>query len=305
MKGVSKELYPFDSHWHYTRGLKMHYLDEGPRDGHPVMMLHGNPTWSFHFRNLVTALSDKYRCIVPDHIGCGYSDKPGDEDYDYRLASRIEDIESLVDSLKLNEPLTLIVHDWGGMIGMAWATQHPTEVERLVITNTAAFPLPLSKKMPATLKLARNTGVGALLVRAGNAFAQGAIRMAVTKPMPKMVRQAYTAPYDSWQNRIATLRFVQDIPLGPDDVGFDILVNTAEHLHLFRESPCLIAWGEKDFVFDINFLDEWQKYLPDAEIVRYSDCGHYLLEDAGPELATRIRTFIDTREESNDGKSRQ
>jgi len=281
----------------------MHYLDEGPRDAPPVLMLHGNPTWSIYYRNLIPALSGKYRCIAPDHMGCGLSDKPGDEKYDYRTSSRIEDIESLVASLDLNQPVTLVVHDWGGLIGMAWACRHPEQVAQLVISNTAAFPLPSSKRMPALLSLARNTRIGSLLVRGGNAFAQGAIRLATAKGIEKTVRKAYTAPYDSWQNRIATLRFVQDIPLGPDDPGFDILLDTAEHLHLFRDLPCLIAWGDKDFVFDHHFLNEWQKYLPKAEVVRYPDCGHYLLEDAGPELTARIRAFIDTRDESNHGQT--
>jgi haloalkane dehalogenase len=303
MKDIPDHLYPFTSHWHQTRGLKMHYLDEGPRDAPPVLMLHGNPTWSIYYRNLIPILSDKYRCIAPDHIGCGLSDKPGDEKYDYRMSSRIEDIESLVASLELNQPVTLVVHDWGGMIGMAWACRHPELIAQLVISNTAAFPLPTSKRMPASLSLARNTRLGALLVRGGNAFAQGAIRLATAKGIEKTVRKAYTAPYDSWQNRIATLRFVQDIPLGPDDPGFDILLDTAEHLHLFRDFPCLIAWGDKDFVFDFHFLNEWQKYLPKAEVVRYPDCGHYLLEDAGPELTARIRAFIDTRDESNHGQT--
>jgi len=106
----------------------MHYLDEGARDAPPVLMLHGNPTWSFYYRNLVLTLRQTHRCIVPDHIGCGLSDKPGPNQYDYKLASRIEDIESLMGHLQLEQPLTLVVHDWGGMIGMAWAVKHPEQV---------------------------------------------------------------------------------------------------------------------------------------------------------------------------------
>ncbi len=107
----------------------MHYLDEGPRDAPPVLMLHGNPTWSFYYRNLVQALSPNFRCIVPDHIGCGLSDKPGDQKYDYRLASRIEDIDTLVNHLDLSGPLSLVVHDWGGMIGFGWAVQNQEQFQ--------------------------------------------------------------------------------------------------------------------------------------------------------------------------------
>ena len=156
----------------------MHYLDEGPRDAPPVLMLHGNPTWSFYYRNLVLALRDRYRCIVPDHIGCGLSDKPGDEQYDYRLRSRIEDVDALVRHLELDQPLTLVVHDWGGMIGFAWAVKSPDRIARSVILNTAAFPLPEDKKMPPALSLVRDTSLGAFLVTRFNAFSGIAARVA-------------------------------------------------------------------------------------------------------------------------------
>ena len=281
----------------------MHYLDEGPRDAPPVLMLHGNPTWSFYYRNLVQALSPRFRCIVPDHIGCGLSDKPGDDKYDYRLASRIEDIDTLVHHLDLSLPLTLVVHDWGGMIGFAWAVQNPELISKLVVMNTAAFPLPREKRMPPALSMVRDLKLGEFLVLRFNAFSGIASRVGFKKPVSKEVRKAYTLPYDSPSNRIATARFVQDIPLSEKDPGFDILLRTAEHLDILENKPCLIAWGEKDFVFDFHFLNEWQKYLPDAEVVRYADCGHYLLEDAGAELTARIRAFIDTRDESNHGQT--
>ena len=279
----------------------MHYLDEGPRDAPPVLMLHGNPTWSFYYRNLVLALRDRYRCIVPDHIGCGLSDKPGDEQYDYRLRSRIEDVDALVRHLELDQPLTLVVHDWGGMIGFAWAVKNPERIARSVILNTAAFPMPKDKKMPPALSLVRDTSLGAFLVTRFNAFSGIAARVAFKKPVSRAVRQGYTLPYDSPANRIATLRFVQDIPLSEADPGFDILRNTAEQLHLLANKPCLIAWGEKDFVFDEPFLNTWIKYYPHAEIHRFPDCGHYILEDGGQALIDTIGNFMGIREDSENG----
>ena len=266
-------------------------------------MLHGNPTWSFYYRNLVRALSGHYRCIVPDHIGCGLSDKPGDDQYDYRLKSRVEDIGTLIDSLDLQQPLTLVVHDWGGMIGFAWAVNNADRIARTVILNTAAFPLPEDKKMPAALNLVRNTGLGAFLVRRFNAFSGIAARVAFKKPVSAEIRRAYTLPYDTPDNRIATLRFVQDIPLSPADPGYDILLNTAEQLHLLANKPCLIAWGEKDFVFDAPFLNTWEKHYPHAEIHRFPDCGHYILEDGGEALLGKIRNFMGIREDSDNGHS--
>ncbi len=279
----------------------MHYLDEGPTEAPPVLMLHGNPTWSFYYRNLVNALSGKFRCIVPDHIGCGLSDKPGDDKYDYRLASRIEDIDTLIGHLELSTALTLVVHDWGGMIGFSWAVQNPVRISKTVIMNTAAFPIPEKKRLPPALRLVRDLKLGQFLTLHFNAFSGIAARVGFKKPIPKEVRDAYQLPYDSPANRIATARFVQDIPLSEKDPGFDILLQTAEHLHLLKDKPCLIAWGEKDFVFDHTFLNRWLEYYPEAELHRYPNCGHYILEDGGPSLVDTISKFIEIKEDSNHG----
>jgi len=298
---VADNLYPFSSHYLEVRGQRLHYLDEGPRDAPLVLMLHGNPTWSFYYRNLVLALRERFRCIVPDHLGCGLSDKPAINQYDYRLQSRIEDLGSLLTHINVQTPLTLVVHDWGGMIGFAWAVENPGRVKNTVVLNTAAFPLPGDKKMPATLKLIRNSTFGAFLVLRFNAFSAIAARVAFKKPVSGAVRQAYTAPYNSPQNRIATLKFVQDIPLSAGDPGYDILTNTAKRLHLLKDKPCLIAWGEKDFVFDAPFLNQWIDYFPKAEIHRFPDCGHYVLEDGGPVLIDTIVNFIGITEDSYHG----
>ncbi len=274
----------------------MHYLDEGPRDAAPVLMLHGNPSWSFYYRNLVLALRGNHRCIVPDHIGCGLSDKPDPTHYDYRLASRIADCNALVEHLELQQPLTLVMHDWGGMIGMAWAVHHPERIARLVLMNTAAFPLPPEKHLPPALALARDSALGAWLVLHCNAFAVAAARVGFKQAVSKDIRRAYTAPYDSPANRIATLRFVQDIPLRENDPGFDILLETAEHLDLLRNLPCLIAWGERDFVFDQTFLRKWLQIYPGAEVRRFADCGHYILEDGGAALISTIKEFVEIKE---------
>ncbi len=281
--------------------MRLHYLDEGPADAPPVLMLHGNPTWSFYYRNLINALKENFRCIVPDHIGCGLSDKPGDDKYDYRLASRIEDIGSLLGHLNLSKPLTLVVHDWGGIIGFAWAVQNPASISKMVIMNTAAFPIPEDKRMPPALSLVRDLRIGQFLTLRFNAFSGIAARVGFKKLVPKEVRDAYKLPYDSPANRIATARSVQDIPLTAEDPGFDILLRTAEHLPLLKDKPCLIAWGEKDFVFDKTFMNRWLDYYPEAELHRFGDCGHYILEDGGPNLIDTISKFVQIKEDSNYG----
>jgi haloalkane dehalogenase len=270
----------------------MHYVDEGPRDAPVVLMLHGNPTWSFYWRRLISALSPSHRVIAPDHIGCGKSDKPGDDTYSYRLAQRVEDIEALVAQLGLQD-ITLAIHDWGGMIGMGWAHRHPDRVARLIVLNTAAFPMPSTKRLPASLWLVRDTKAGALLVRGFNAFARGATRLAVNRVrLPKEVRDGLCAPYDSWGHRRAVLRFVQDIPLGESDPSFSLVREVGEHLHQFDDRPVLICWGERDFVFDDHFLRVWKSALPSAEVHQFPDCGHYVLEDAPAEIEALVRRFL-------------
>ena len=289
---IDSQLFPFEGAFLDVGGPRMHYLDEGA--GEPVVMLHGNPTWSFYYRNLIPALSDAYRCIVPDHIGCGLSDKPGDAHYDYTLERRVDDLERLLDHLALTDNLSLVLHDWGGMIGTAYASRYPDRIKRLVILNTAGFPLPSNKRFPAALWLVRNTPVGTLLVRGFNAFSGIAARVCCKrKPLSPALRKAYTAPYDSWKNRIATLRFVQDIPLKPDDRAYPIVAEVEAGLHRFRDRPMLICWGEQDFVFSNAFRDTWLAHFPEADLHSYPDCGHYILEDAAEAVIPLIRAHLD------------
>jgi cis-3-alkyl-4-acyloxetan-2-one decarboxylase len=275
-------------------GISMSYLDEGPRDGEIVLMLHGNPSWSYYWRHLVLGLRDKYRCIVPDHVGMGLSDKPGDADYTYTLQSRVDDLTRLLDMLGINGPLTMAVHDWGGMIGFGWALTHEAQVRRLLITNTAAFPLPAAKPLPWQLKLGRDMKLGALMIRGFNAFAAGAARDGVMRKMPADVRRAYEAPYDSWANRIATLRFVQDIPMGAGDPAWTLLNAAAKRLPAYADRPAFIGWGLRDFVFDHHFLEHFRNALPQAEAHAFEDAGHYVLEDKHEVLVPAMRRFLDT-----------
>jgi haloalkane dehalogenase len=289
--GVAHDLYPFESHFFDRSGLAYHYLDEG--EGDPVVMLHGNPTWSFYYRDLVRAVSGRYRTLVPDHIGCGYSAKPDDAHYRYTLSQRIADLEAFLDHLALDGRITLVAHDWGGMIGMGWAVRHPERVGRLVLMNTAAFHLPEDMSMPPSLAFVRNTRLAAFLVRRLNLFCRGAAWMAPGKRMPKAVRRAYCAPYDSPDHRIATLRFVQDIPLVPGDEAYDTVSEVESGLSLFEKTPILLLWGEKDFVFKPAVLDHFERIWPHAESHRFAKAGHYVLEDEPDAIARLVLEFLE------------
>lgn len=287
---VDPQIYPFVGRYFDRGGIKLHYLDEGA--GEPVVMVHGNPTWSFFFRKLVTRLKPGNRVIVPDHIGCGFSDKPTDERYAYTLKSRVDDLEQLLDGLGLKQGLTLLVHDWGGAIGMAYAARWPERIKRLVILNTAAFHPPADKTVPWPIRLARTFPWGPLLVRGLNAFSLGAAYTAAIKPLPRNVRQAYIAPYNNWANRIAVLRFVEDIPLNAAEPAYDVITQAEKGLERFNGVPALICWGGKDFVFDEWYLQEWMRRLPQAEVRRFPKAGHYILEDEAEGVAEAVLGFL-------------
>lgn len=289
-----RRLYPFRSCYMEIKGLKYHFLDEGR--GEPVVMIHGNPTWSFYYRRLVKELSPKFRTIVPDHIGCGLSDKPGIKRYGYRLKDRVDDIEIFLDYLKLEEKITLILHDWGGMIGMAYALRHPERIGRIIIMNTAAFFPPGKKRLPFRLRLIRNVEPFATAAVLGfNLFARSALFMASYKGLSKDVKAGLIAPYNCWQNRLSILKFVQDIPLSEKDPSYSLTRYVDKNLYRFTDIPMLICWGERDFVFDVSYLDEWQRRFPNAEVHTFSDAGHYLLEDAPGRIVVLIKDFLEKR----------
>ena len=284
------EDYPFEGRFLDLDGIRMHYLDEG--DGPPVVMVHGNPTWSYYYRHLVLALRESHRVVVPDHIGCGLSDKPGEDAYPYRLERRVEELERLIDHAELDGKVTLVVHDWGGIIGMAWAVRHPERVERLVILNTSGFHLPAGKRVPLSLRLSRSV-LGAFLVRGLNLFCRGALRYCATqRRLTPGERRAYLAPYDSWDHRLAVHRFIQDIPIRPTDPGYDTVSEVQAGLDHFRNTPTLLLWGMRDFVFDPSYLEEWERRMPHARVHRYEGAGHYVLEDAREEILSLVESFV-------------
>lgn len=280
--------YPFTPRTFLTpRRARMSYLDEGPRSDEIVLLLHGNPTWSYYYRWLVRALSAGHRCIAPDHIGMGLSEKP--QDYDYTLAARIADIEALVNSLGARR-VHLVVHDWGGAIGFGFAARHPAMMGRLVILNTAAFALP---RIPARIAVCKLPVVGPALVRGLNGFAGPATRMAMERRrLSADEKRGYLWPYGSWADRIAVSEFVQDIPLRVGDRSWEALQAVEQGLPLMRDRPALVVWGGRDFCFDDVFLQRWRTELPQAAVHRIPDAGHYVLDDARAEVIPLITGFL-------------
>lgn len=251
-------------------------------------MVHGNPTWSFYYRKLVERFQASHRCVVPDHIGCGRSDKP--QVYDYSLKKHIDNLETLVLALKL-ESIVLIVHDWGGAIGMGLATRLSEKIKGFVVMNSAAF---LSDRIPLRISICRWPWVGSWLVRGLNGFCRAAVWMAMARrrPLRGSARAGLLAPYDSWEHRVGVHRFVMDIPVEAGHPTRETVAHIENQLSRFRDRPMLLLWGAKDFCFDLSFYRRWCREFPEADQQCLKDVGHYVLEDAD-EAVDIIATFID------------
>ncbi len=262
----------------------MAYLDEG--QGECVVMVHGNPSWSYLYRNLVLALRGRYRCLVPDHMGCGRSDKP--QRYPYRLQNHVDNLETLLERCGVRR-CVLVVHDWGGAIGMGWAGRHPERVAGLVVLNTAAFR---SDRIPLRIAVCRWPLLGALLVRGANGFARAATFMAVRRRMRPSVAAGFLAPYGSWRDRVAVHAFVRDIPLSPRHPSMETLVEVERSLDRLADKPMLICWGGGDFCFDDHFYEQWRCRFPNAEAHYFPDAGHYVLEDALEAIRPLVSRFL-------------
>ncbi len=278
-----RALYPFASHWLQTDAGRVHYVDEGA--GRPVLFVHGNPTWSFYWREHIKALAPDHRCVAIDHLGCGLSDKP--QDGPYRLADRVRHLAQLVEQLDLRD-LTLVVHDWGGAIGFGMAERLPERIARLVVTNTGAFP---SAHMPWRIAACRVPGVGPLAVRGLNGFAGAATFMATERGLDPDVKAGLLAPYDSWDNRVAVQRFVEDIPRDARHPSYEALIGAEHGVAAVADRPALIAWGERDWCFTPAFRQGFEQRLHNATTVRYEDAGHYVNEDARERIVPLVREF--------------
>jgi len=286
------EEYTFDSHWIRTPDGIQHYVDEG--SGPILLMVHGNPTWSFAWRHLIRDLSKNYRVIAIDHLGCGFSEKPADAEY--TLDRHIHRLTELVCTLNLQD-VTLFAHDWGGAIGMGCAGRHAERFSRFVLMNTAAFR---STRIPLRIAVCRIPGLGAFGMQGLNLFSIAALYMAVERPLSAVAKAGLLAPFNSWSNRVAVKEFVHDIPMKPGHRSYQTLVQVEESLALHSDKPMQLIWGMKDWCFSPEFLREFEQRCPHAAVHEITEAGHYVFEDAHQEVIEVSRSFMNNHAASGE-----
>lgn len=279
-----RDLFPFESRTLALPAGQIHYVDEGPRTASSILCLHGNPTWSFHYRRLIAAARPFHRVVAFDHLGMGLSDRP--PAFSYTLADHVQNAVAVVDALDLRK-ITLVVHDWGGAIGMGLALARPDRIARITVMNTAAFFIP---RLPKRIAICRAGKLGEFLTCGLNGFARAATTMTTTTPLPADVRAGYLAPYASWRRRIGIWNFVRDIPMETTHRSRATLAGIEEGLKTLRK-PMQILWGEKDWCFTPEFRAEWQKRFPGAYVHKFENAGHYLIEDEPDAVIALIRDF--------------
>ena len=267
----------------------MHYVDEG--NGEPVVLVHGDPTWGYLYREFIRPLSEGYRCIVPDHMGMGKSGIPRSP-YPYRLQHHINNFETLLLSLGLTD-ITLVLHDWGGPVGLGFAIRHPKLIKRLVLMNTWAFARWPGGPFPKLIEIIRSER-GENFVLKRNGYVRNAI-VGTTHNKHKIshtVLDAYLAPYPTPESRLALLCWSRDIPTNENDPSYSEMEQIEKHLAQFDQLPILLIWGMQDPVLPPAVLELWQKIFPKASVSQINNASHFLQEDAPENVRNCVTDFL-------------
>jgi haloalkane dehalogenase len=279
---VDRTLYPFAPHHLEVDGGRMHYLDEG--SGPAVVMVHGTPTWSFLYRDLITALSSSYRVIAPDNLGFGLSDKPAR--WGYTPADHAKNLSVLVDHLDLDD-FVLVVHDFGGPIGLSLAIEQPQRVRGLVLFNTWMWSLAGTRAEKMSHIMA--TGFGRFLYTRLNLSPRALIPAAFgdRKALTRDVHRHYIRPFGAPAERIGAWTLARE--LGASGPWYEDLWQRREAI---TDKPALLLWGMKDPAFGPEALDRWRGEMLGARIVELPEAGHFVQEEAPERAAAEVRTFL-------------
>jgi cis-3-alkyl-4-acyloxetan-2-one decarboxylase len=267
--------FPFEPRYLQAGDVRIHYADEGPSDAAAVLMLHGNGTWGYMYRRPIAELSARgHRCVAPDHMGFGRSEKPPHLGR-YTLQVHIDNLVALLEELDLRDVL-LVAHDWGGPIGLGALLEHRDRLRGAVLINTWAWELP--SFLPPFLREFRADGLGEILALAGNLFVESIPGGMARRNLDPLVMDAYRAPFPDYWSRVGTLAFQRDIPLTERDRSSPTMSSIESRLPEL-DVPVTLVWGMRDRVFQPVFLDQWRQLLPRAKVVELDDAAHFVLED--------------------------
>jgi cis-3-alkyl-4-acyloxetan-2-one decarboxylase len=280
--------FPFQPRWIEAGELKLHYVDEGSGDGATLLMLHGNPTWGYMYRRPITELAAAgHRCVALDHMGFGRSDKPPHLGH-YTLATHVENLGALIDSLDLREVI-LIAHDWGGPIGLGALLERRDRLRAALLMNTWAWELP--SFLPPFLREFRTEGLGEILALAGNLFVEAIPGGMARRDTDPVMMEAYRAPFPDYWSRLGTLAFQRDIPLTERDRSAAPMSSIHERLPEL-DVPVGLLWGMRDRVFQPVFLDQWRELLPKATVTELDDAAHFVVEDRPDALVSAVGELL-------------
>lgn len=279
---LDRDEYPFPANYFETPHGKMHYISVGAGD--PVVFVHGNPSWSFEARNVIKALSGARHCIAPDHLGFGLSAKPWD--YSYLPQAQATNLEALLESLDL-ERITLVVGDWGGPLGLAYAIRHPDKIKAIVITNTWLWSVRTDLYYQGFSGFVGGP-FGRWLIRRFNFFARTIVPMTYgdrSKLTPK-IHTHFLKPFEIPAERKGSWVFPKQI-IGAS-AWLESLWNQRQQL---AGKVALIAWGMRDIAFRQKELNRWTQAFPTATVMRFENSGHFVPEENPIELAEAILRF--------------
>jgi haloalkane dehalogenase len=282
--------FPFAPRYVDAGEVRLHYVDEGPPDAPPVLMLHGNGTWSYMYRRPIAELAERgHRCVAFDHMGFGRSDKPPYLSR-YRLQAHLDNALALIDALDLRDAV-LVVHDWGGPIGLGAALERRDRFRGVVIMNTWAWELP--SFIPPFLREFRTEGLGEILALGGNLFVESIPGGMAKREVDPVMMDAYRAPFPNYWSRLGTLAFQRDIPLTERDHSAALMGSIHQRLPQLG-LPVLLLWGMRDRVFQPIFLDQWRELFPDARTVELDDAAHFVVEDRPDAVVDAVDEFAKT-----------
>jgi cis-3-alkyl-4-acyloxetan-2-one decarboxylase len=281
LDGDFKGTFPFEPRYVRAGEVRLHYVDEGPRDATPLLFAHGNPTWSYLWRRQIVDLSQQgHRCVAFDHMGFGRSDKPPHLSV-YTLQAHVDNALALLDALDLRD-VVLVAHDWGGPIGLGALLERRERLRALVLMNTWAWELP--SFLPPFIREFRTEGLGEILALGGNLFVESIPGGMARRDIDPVMMDAYRAPFPDYWSRAGMLAFQREIPLTERDRSAKLMGSIHDRLPAL-DVPVLLVWGLRDRVFQPVFLDQWRELFPAARTVELDDAGHFLVEDR-PEAVT-------------------